>query len=166
MAMQTQDRYLPEAGDPIRGGTTVDRQTLIEALNGDLAREYQAILMYIQYSAKLTGPYRDTLRALFQNEIPDEQGHAQMLADKIAYYGGDPTTEAAPVPRADTPREMLENVLEAEKTAIVEYNERIHQAEAFGDVGLRTQLENQVQDETKHMEEVDLFLRGWDGFSQ
>ncbi len=60
-----------------------DLRALIDGLNEDLAGEYQAILMYIQYSAKLTGPYRRELRALFQSEIADEQGHAQFLADKI-----------------------------------------------------------------------------------
>ena len=71
----------------------VDRQALIDGLNHDLAGEYQAIVMYTQYSAKLTGPYRRELRALFQAEIADEQGHAQFLADKIASLGGEPTTE-------------------------------------------------------------------------
>jgi rubrerythrin len=65
----------------------VARQALIEGLNHDLAGEYQAIVMYTHYSAKLTGPYRRELRALFQMEIPDEQGHAQFLADKIANWG-------------------------------------------------------------------------------
>ena len=54
----------------------MDEQALIDGLNHDLAGEYQAIVMYIQYSAKLTGPYRRELRALFQAEIADEQGHA------------------------------------------------------------------------------------------
>src|SRR5271166_3705358 len=87
--------------------TTLDRQTLLEGLNHDLAGEYQAILMYIHYSAKLTGPYRRELRALFQAEIGDEQGHAQFLADKIAALGGEPITAPRPVPHADQPREML-----------------------------------------------------------
>lgn len=162
MAVQTQDRYLPEVGEKTSGEVSVDKQTLMDALNRDLAREYQSILMYIHYSAKLVGPYRETLRELFQGEVPDEQNHAQVLADKIAFYGGDPITEPAPVPHADDPREMLENVLEAERTAIVEYNERIRQAEAFGDTGLRTELENFVADETKHFEKVDLILKGWE----
>ena len=140
----------------------VDAITLIEGMNHDLAGEYQAIQMYIHYSAKLTGPYRKELRALFQAEIPDEQGHAQFLADKIAVLGGEPTTEARPVPHADTSREMLERVLEAEKQAIADYDERIRQAEAFGDIGLKVDLENQVADETRHKEEVERILVGWD----
>src|SRR5512144_2147246 len=109
-----------------------DRKGLIEGLNQDLAGEYQAILTYIQYSAKLTGPYRRELRALFQAEIGDEQGHAQFLADKIAALGGEPTTEPRAVPVANQPREMLERVLAAEEQAVADYNARIRQADAFG----------------------------------
>ena len=73
---------------------------LIEGLNHDLAGEFQAILMYIQYSAKLTGPYRRELRALFQAEVADETRHAQFLADKVAALGGEPTTKPRAVPQA------------------------------------------------------------------
>ena len=143
-------------------GTEVDRQSLIEGLNHDLAGEYQAILMYIHYSAKLTGPYRKSLREFFQAEIADEQGHAQFLADKVAALGGEPTTEPRPVPAADSPREMLERVLEAERQAIADYNDRVLQAEAFGDLALKVQLENQIADETRHKEEVERILAGWE----
>lgn len=153
-------------GDVVRDGnnypiTTTDQQTLIDGLNHDLAGEYQAILMYTNYSAKLTGPYRRELRALFQAEIPDEQGHAQFLSDKIASLGGDPTTIPREVSHANQPREMLEQALVAEKQAISDYIERIGQAEAFGDVGLKVNLENQVADETRHKEEIERILGGW-----
>jgi len=141
--------------------TSSAQQTLIDGLNLDLAGEYQAIVMYTHYSAKLTGPYRRELRALFQAEIPDEQGHAQFLADKIASLGGDPTTRPRAVTPANHPREMLEQALQAEKQAICDYCERIGQAEAFGDVGLKVNLENQVADETRHKEEIERILGGW-----
>jgi len=140
----------------------VDKQALVDGLNHDLAGEYQAIVMYIQYSAKLTGPYRRDLRALFQAEITDEQGHAQFLADKIATLGGEPTTEPRAIPHADQPREMLEQALAAEKQAIADYDERLRQADAFGDIGLKVSLENQVADETRHKEEIERVLAGWE----
>ncbi len=139
----------------------VARQSLIDGLNHDLAGEYQAIMMYTNYSAKLTGPYRRELRALFQAEIPDEQGHAQFLADKIANLGGEPTTKPRPVSQAEEPQEMLENALAAEKQAISDYEERIRQAEALGEVGLKVNLESQVSDETRHKEEIERILIGW-----
>src|SRR3954469_4474342 len=135
MAVQTQAQNRSAAGNG--AGTSIDSKTMIAGLNQDLAGEYQAILMYIHYSAKLTGPYRKELRALFQGEITDEQGHAQFLADKIATLGGEPTTGARPVPHANQPREMLRYALVAEEQAIADYNERIRQAEGFGDLGLK-----------------------------
>jgi len=150
-----------ERGGDGRPAGGIDRQTLINGLNHDLAGEYQAILMYTHYAAKITGPYPKELRAFFQSEITDEQGHAQFLADKIAALGGEPTTDPRPVPHTSEPREMLERALEAEKQTIAAYDERIQQAEAFGDVGLRVDLENQVADETKHKEELEQILSGW-----
>lgn len=141
--------------------TTIEQQTLIDGLNHDLAGEYQAIVMYTHYSAKLTGPYRRELRALFQAEIPDELGHAQFLAEKIASLGGEPTTMPRAVPDADEPREMLEYALTAEKQAISDYTERISQAEAFRDIGLKVNLESQLADETRHREELERILVGW-----
>ena len=117
--------------------------------------------MYLQYAAKLTGPYRRELRMLFLAEIPDELGHAQFLADKIACLGGEPTTKPRDAPPADDPREMLEQALQAEKQAIIDYCKRIRQAEAAGDIGLKVNLENQVADETRHKEEIERILGGW-----
>ena len=144
-----------------RGRPAAGRQALIDGLNRDLAGEYQAILMYTHYSARLTGPYRRELRALFQAEIADEQGHAQFLADKIAALGGEPTTTPRPVPQADQPRAMLEHALAAEVQAIADYEARIREAEGFGDIGLKVALENQVADETRHREEIERILAGW-----
>jgi bacterioferritin len=164
MTVRTRDDHRKtevERGEKV-ASTTVDLQALLEGLNHDLAGEYQAILMYIHYSAKLTGPYRRELRGLFQAEVGDEQGHAQFLADKIAALGGEPTTTPRPVPQASQPREMLEHALAAEEQTIADYNARIRQAQGFGDFGLKVALENQVSDETRHKEELERILAGWD----
>ncbi len=145
-----------------RQGKSVDRDALIKGLNHDLAGEYQAVIVYTHFAAKLTGPFRKELRALFQGEVTDELGHAQFLADKIATLGGEPTREPREVPTANSPREMLEQAIALEKEAITGYDERIHQAEAFGDIGLKVDLENQIADETRHKEEMERILAGWD----
>jgi bacterioferritin len=138
------------------------REILIEGLNHDLAREFQALMMYIHYSAKITGPYRRELRALFHVEIKNERPHVQFLADKITALGGDPTTRLIEVPSARLPREMLVQALKAEIHAISEYCQRIQQAQASGDIGLRVHLENHLVDETRHKEEIERILAGWD----
>jgi bacterioferritin len=152
----------PRADGRKAGEAATGRQALIDGLNEDLAGEYQAILMYTHYSAKLTGPYRRELRALFQAEVPDELAHAQFLADKVAALGGEPAASPRPVPPADRPREMLEQALAAEGRAIADYAGRARQAEACGDTGLKVALENLIADETRHKEEVERILTGWD----
>jgi bacterioferritin len=163
MALQIQrDSYRTEAnGGSQPAAPTKECLELIVGLNHDLAGELKSITMYTYYSAMLTGPYRRELRSLFQSEIADEQGHAQFLSDKIAALGGEPTTDARPVAHADKPREMLEHVLKAEQQAIVGYTTRLREADSFGDFGLKVVLENMIADETRHKEEVERILAGW-----
>jgi bacterioferritin len=139
----------------------MSRKALIHALNEDLAGEYQAVLMYTTYAATVTGPHRPMLKQFFAGEVPEELAHAQFLADKIASLGGAPTTVPRPVPTTDDPRQMLQNVLAAEKKAIADYKKRAEQAAKLGDKGLATHLETIVEDETAHYEETEKILRGW-----
>ncbi len=139
----------------------MDKKKLIENLNHDLAGELGAIIQYITYAAKATGPYRPQLSQFFLAEVTDEQGHAQFLANKIVALGGEPTTQPRPVPPAKNNRQMLEAVLEAEKQALKDYTKRAKEAEEFGDKGLAVQLEDMVRDESGHAEESERILRDW-----
>jgi bacterioferritin len=139
----------------------MDKKTLIEKLNEDLSGELSAIIQYLTYAAKATGPYRPQLAEFFLAEVADEQLHAQFLANKIVALGGEPTTEPRPVAPADTNHEMLEAVLTAERRAVADYTERARQADAFGDKGLAVQLEDMVRDESGHAEETERILTGW-----
>jgi bacterioferritin len=138
----------------------MSKEQLIAAMNDQLSAEYQAIITYIQYSAVVTGPNRPELVNFFRSEIPDEQNHAQYLADKISALGGVPTTTAKPVPHAETPRELLENVLAAESEAVEAYTKLIDLADAAGEIGIRIQMENFVQDENNHRDETQKILKG------
>ncbi|GAB4432318.1 MAG: ferritin-like domain-containing protein [Anaerolineae bacterium] len=139
----------------------MDKQTLINHLNNDLAGELGAIIQYLTYAAKATGPYRPQLAQFFLAEVADEQLHAQFLANKIVALGGEPTTQPRPVPAAQTNREMLEAVLAAERQATRDYTQRAKEAEEFGDKGLMVQLEDMVRDESGHSEETERILRDW-----
>lgn len=139
----------------------MDAKTLIQHLNEDLANELSAVIQYTTYAAKVTGPYRPQLVQFFLAEVPDEQGHALFLANKIVALGGDPTTTPKPVPVAKNNRQMLEAVLAAEREAVAGYTARAEEAEALGDKGLAVQLEDMVRDETGHAEETERILRDW-----
>ena len=139
----------------------MNREKIIDHLKQDLAAEFAAIMQYTTYAAMATGPYRPQLAQFFQQEIADEQIHAQYLANKIVALGGEPLVEADDVPLVNTNQEMLQAVLKAEQEAISNYGQRIEQAEAFGDKGLVVQLEDMVRDETSHSEETERILRNW-----
>jgi len=139
----------------------MDKKALIDALNEDLAGELSAVIQYITYAAKATGPYRPQLNGFFMAEVADEQGHAEFLANKIVALGGEPTTNARPVPEAKSNREMLEAVLSAERRAVADYTKRAEQADEYGDKGLSVQLEDMVRDESGHAEETERILRDW-----
>lgn len=139
----------------------MNKQMLIDNLNEDLAGELGAIIQYLTYAAKATGPYRPQLSQFFLTEVTDEQLHAQFLANKIVALGGEPTTTPRPVPPANSNREMLEAVLVAERKAMADYTQRACEAEQFGDKGLTVQLEDIVRDESGHSEETERMLRDW-----
>ena len=151
--------------DLMVGGTKVERvnkEQLIELLNGDLSREYQAIITYIQYAASVTGPYRQELKQFFLGEVPDETMHAQYLADKIAALGGVPSVTPEAVPQETKVKKMLENIVEAERLARNNYSIRAKQADELGEVGLANHLEDMADDESNHLDETLKILSGWE----
>ena len=139
----------------------MNKQTMIENLNEDLAGELSAIIQYLTYAAKATGPYRPQLAQFFLTEVADEQLHAQFLANKIVALGGEPVTSPRPVAVARTNREMLEAVLAAERRATADYTQRAREADEMGDKGLAVQLEDMVRDESGHSEETERMLQDW-----
>lgn len=139
----------------------MDKKTLIKHLNEDLAGELGAIIQYLTYAAKATGPFRPQLAQFFLAEVVDEQGHAQFLANKIVALGGEPTTTPRKVPAASSNKAMIQAVLKAERQAVRDYTQRAKEAEELGEKGLMVQLEDMVRDESGHSEESERILRDW-----
>ena len=137
------------------------KQELIDGLNTDLAAEFQAIITYRLFASLASGPYRQEFREFFEAEVPDELAHAAYLADKIVALGGEPVTEPLPVEISHDNREMFELALQAEIDTIARYEERIAQAEALGETGLKVRLEDLVSDETTHKEDRERILTNW-----
>jgi bacterioferritin len=135
--------------------------SLVNGLNDDLSREFQAIVRYTQFAASVHGPFRPQISALFRSEIADELGHVHFLADKVAALGGEPTTFVPPVETSQDVREMLQMIVAAEKEDVEIYTRRAREAESAGEIALKVQLENMVLDETRHLEEVRKILAGW-----
>src|ERR1700733_7872234 len=105
---------------------------LIDALNEDLSREYQAIIAYTVYSSVLTGAPWMNIAAELKLHAAEELQHALILADQIDYLGGSPTATAKPVKLSKKPEEMLRFDLDNETETIKNYRQRVKQAEGIG----------------------------------
>lgn len=140
----------------------ITQAQFLENLNVDLAHEYGAVITYRTYASQVQGQWRMELRNFFESEIPDELGHAQILADKIVALGGTPTTVPSKVKPGRDAKEMLANALEDEIETIGRYVTRRKQAEALGHYGLAVDFDDLIRDETSHRDEIQLILRRWD----
>jgi bacterioferritin len=140
----------------------ISQEEFLKELNVDLAHEYGAVITYRTYASQVQGQWRMELRAFFEQEIPDELGHAQILADKIVSLGGIPTTTPAPVKPANDVRQMLRNALEDEIETIGRYVQRRKQAEALGHYGLAVEFDDLIRDESTHRDEINMILKRWD----
>ncbi len=149
-----------EARDVDVSGVT--QEELLKGLNVDLAHEYGAVILYRTYASQVQGQWRMELRAFFEQEIPDELGHAALLADKIVALGGTPTTVPAPVKPARDAKEMLRNALEDEIETIGRYVLRRKQAETLGHYGLAVEFDDLIRDESTHRDEIQMVLKRWD----
>ena len=163
MPTTTAETGAEQALESPSGPDAVTLDDLLEGLNMDLAAEFQAVMTYRLFASLTTGPYRHEIREFFESEIPDELEHARFLADKIVALGGEPTTEPLPVEITRDNREMFEIAQQAESDTIERYEERVRQAEALGETGLKVRLEDMIVDETEHKEEMERVLTDWPG---
>jgi bacterioferritin len=144
-----------------QAASKVSKKELVAGLNEDLSWEFNAVITYRLFASLCTGPYRQELRQFFEGEIPEELGHATLLADKIVALGGTPITAPAPVEITTDNRRMLEIALQAERDTVRRYKARAEQADALGEVALKVRLEDVIVDETHHAEEIERMLTNW-----
>lgn len=132
----------------------ISREKMIELLNDDLAREYQAIIAYTVYSQIIKGAaYTDIAREL-EKHAGEELSHALKISKQIDYLGGTPTVTAKAVKLSKDPKELLRFDLENEQETVVNYRTRIRQAEAMGEFALSETLRQIIAQEQEH--EIDL----------
>jgi len=134
--------------------TNLTREQLVELLNEDLAREYQAIIAYVVYSQVIKGAaYTDIARELAKH-AGEELSHALLIAKQIDYLGGTPIVTPKPVKMSDQAQELLKFDLANERETIAHYRNRIRQAEALGEYALGETLRKIIAQEQEH--EIDL----------
>ncbi len=130
---------------------TITREKFVDALNEDLAREYQAIIAYVNYSQVLKGaPYMNVADELAIHAT-EELNHALQVANHIDYLGGMPTVKPVEVKTSKKAEDMLRFDLENEKETIRNYRRRVKQADELNEYGISESLRGIVVQEQDHL---------------
>jgi bacterioferritin len=140
----------PEGG----GSQTVTREQLINLLNEDLAREYQAIIAYVVYSQVLKGAQYMNIAGQLEQHAAQELKHALTISRQIDYLGGMPAVTPKPVKTSEKAEDMLQFDLDNENETVRNYRERIRQAEALGEYALAEHIREILVNEQEH--QIDL----------
>jgi bacterioferritin len=111
--------------DNPKDGQEITRERLVELLNEDLAREYQAIISYVIYSQVLKGAEYMSIAAELEVHASEELQHALTISKQIDYFGGMPTAVPKPVKVSEDPREMLQFDLDIENATVINYTKRV-----------------------------------------
>jgi bacterioferritin len=132
----------------------VTRAQLIDKLNEDLSREYQAIIAYVVYSQALKGAEYMNIATELEVHAGEELQHALTIAKQVDYLGGMPTATSLPVKLTDKAEEMLRADLKNESDTIRAYRERILQCEALGEYAIAEEIREILRQEQEHL--IDL----------
>jgi len=132
----------------------VTREKLIELLNEDLAREYQAIIAYVVYSQAIKGAAYMNIAEELEKHAGEELQHAITIAKQVDYLGGVPTSLPKEVKFSPAAQDMLRFDLENENETVRNYRERVRQCEALGEYAMAEHIREILMQEQEH--QIDL----------
>ena len=139
---------------PAQGEKPISKKELIDLLNEDLAREYQAIIAYVNYSQVLKGAVYMNIAKELEKHAGEELNHALRIAKLIDYLGGMPTVTPKPVKTSKDAREMLQFDLDNETETIGHYRQRVRQCESLGEYAMSEHIREILVQEQEH--QIDL----------
>lgn len=127
---------------------------LIEGLNEAFNCEIATSIRYLLQGSAIRGRANQPLREMYREEVADEMGHAQYLADTIVRLGGTPSVNpnlSAPPQDVD---QMIEQDIEAELSDVAHYVELADLADEANEIELRMRLEDLAADESHHADKL------------
>jgi bacterioferritin len=129
-------------------------QELIQGLQEDLSREYQAVIAYTVYSNVLKGAQWMSIAAELKKHAGEELQHALIISDQIDYLGEMPNATPKTVKLSEKPEDMLRFDLDNETETITAYRKRVKQAEALGHYALAEQIRKIIAQEQEHQHDL------------
>jgi bacterioferritin len=140
------------ASSKVKGAVT--RKDLIDGLNEDLAREFQAIIAYVTYSRVISGAQYMHVAGELEKHAHEELAHALAIAKQIDYLGGTPTVTAKPVKTSEDAKAMLKFDLDNERETIRQYRRRVLQCDELGEFAMAEEIREILRQEQDHLIEL------------
>lgn len=132
----------------------MSKAELINALNADIADEFASAIQYINHASLISGARFVAIQGELLTHATEEMQHATTLAEQVAFLGGRPTVEVAPIKTSDDPEKMLAEDLEGERAAVAHYKTRIRSAMEIGEFGLARVLQDILVMEEEHVRDL------------
>ncbi len=130
---------------------------LKDMLNMAISREIQVSIQYMWQHVRATGieslEATDRLRKIAITEMK----HAEAIAERLDYLGGEPTTEPASIEVGKTLSQMIDLDIKAEEEAIALYRDIIKLAMKEEDFTTKKLFEGILADEEEHHNEFRVF---------
>lgn len=146
--------HKPAAESDATPHTAITRQHLIDNLNEDLSREYQAIIGYVVYSQSLKGAAYMNIAAELEKHAGEELKHALIIAKQIDYLGGKIGTEPKAVKTSDDAKAMLRFDLHNESDTIKAYRMRVRECESLGEYAMAEHIRGILINEQEHLTDL------------
>lgn len=145
----------------VTDGYKADRKTVIKVLNESLATEIVCVLRYKRHYFMASGIHAESVAAEFLQHANEEQGHADLIAQRIVQLGGAPnfnpegllSRSHAEYVEGDTLIDMIKEDLVAERIAIDSYRE-IVQYLGNDDPTTRRMMEGILAMEEEHADDL------------
>lgn len=109
-------------------------------------------------AASITGVQYEPIRQMYLEEVTDEVGHAQYLANQIVLLGGKPALKPDLTPPPVDVKQMLQHDADEEKTDVGNYVRLAALAEKESHYALKMVMEQQAADEDEHGQEMRRLL--------
>lgn len=138
-------------GKTCQNPTKITRKVLVDGLNEDLSREYQAIISYVNYSQVLKGASYMNIANELAVHAKEELSHALKIANHIDYLGGMPSVTPKPIKTSEKAEEMLRFDLENEKETIHHSRHRVRQADLLNEFAIAESLRGILVEEQDHL---------------
>jgi bacterioferritin len=134
----------------------MDKERSIDLLNKAVGDEIQALHQYMYFHFHAEDQGFGPISALFKRVAIAEMMHAEDLAERILFLGGDVTmAPSGPVETISDVESMLKWAADAEAKAVTDYNAWANECSQHADAASRQVFEALIADEERHFDEFD-----------